>query len=240
MGPVSHQRLAFLLTQAASSRTRIHPVARILAIAALAVANLLVCAYMERFFQDDAAGRALLVFLAVESLLLMVTIGTVFVSEFDEVLRHTAVLPVAQRERTWWVLVSCARHPASVAVWSGTVFTIAIVEERTAGALLASAGFAILLGIHWTALLGMVLARYAGRRSILPTLAAGLLIVLFGTSVLSVGSSSDPVLSAILPVQWAASGIRASTMGDIGGAALYVAFLAIPTMAFVAWGMRRA
>lgn len=229
-----------LLDEAAASRRRHHPVVRLLAVIALGIVNLLVCAYMERLFQDDPTERTLLIALTVESGILAAALLSVYRGELRDVVRHTLLLPVRQSGRLLWIVLALLRHPATIVLWCGALFLMAIVNTHSLAAIALSLGCTLLLGIHWTSLVAATVTLAERHRSLLMAVAAAAGMIVLGLALLSPTASSDPLLELVLPVRWTAAGIQAGRQCNAAALVLPILFLAGPPAGIMLWSLRRA
>jgi len=227
-----------LLLSALALRRKSHPATWSLGIAALGVANLLFCAYFERYIDAQSGEAPLLLLFAVESCFFLATIAGVFVGEIEGILHKTSTLPVAGRTRYEFVLLAHVRHPAVLVVWGTAVFAASAVGPVTMGAILARTVLTLLLGLLILVCFSTSLyARARSRATSAPIVAVAALLLL-GIGFISAVASTTHFLGVIVPLQWTVDGIFAAQTGEPVHAVLFASYLLLPSLACIVWGRR--
>jgi hypothetical protein len=227
-----------LLLSALALRRRSHPATWGVGIAALGVANLLFCAYFERYIDAQSGQAPLLLLFAVESCFFLATIAGVFVGEIEGILHKTSTLPVAGRTRYAFVLLAHVRHPAVLVVWGTAVFAASAVGPATFAAICARTVLTLLLGLLILVCFSTALfARARSRATSAPIVAVAALFLL-GIGFISAVASTTHFLGVLVPLQWTVDGIFAAQTGEPVRAVLFAFYLLLPSLACIVWGRR--
>ncbi len=238
MAQVKEHTERALLLSLLRLRRRNHPATWSVGIGVLGVANLLFCAYFERFINTHTDESGLLVLLAVESCFLLTVIGAVFAGELEGILRKTTTLPVTQHMHYQFALLALVRHPAILVLWGTAVFAVAAVGPATVTAMLFRAELALLLGtLLLTCFCTLLYARARGGSTSAPVIAVAaltLLAIVFASATVP----AEHLLSAFLPLQWTVDGIIAADAGDVYRSGLFTLYLVIPSATCFLWGRR--
>lgn len=227
------------LLSALALRRRSHPATWGVGVAALGVANLLLCAYFERFMDSQSGQAPLLLLFAVESCFFLATIAGVFVGELEGILHKTVTLPVAGRTRYEFVLLAQIRHPAILVVWGTAVLAAPAVGPATVAAILSRIVLTLLLGLLILVCFSTALYARARSRATSAPIVAVVALLLLGIGFLSAVASTSHFLAVIVPLQWTVSGIFAAQTGEPLRAGIFAFYLLLPSVACIVWGRRR-
>lgn len=240
MEQVTSQGTIRLLLTASRQRQARHTARWTIGIAALGLANLLMCAWLERFVTDWPDGEGLLLLAAVEAAFLLFAASAVFAGELEAILQQSLLLPVHRGDRHLFLLLAVIRHPAIVVVLLTALLAAALIGPAGAVSAFTRVGFMSLLSAAMLTSITAVFTLRArggagGRFTLALTAGAGVVVVIAAAVV-----SPGPVLLAIPPLRWALEGTLAADQGAMGRAGLRALLLAAWSALAIAAGRRHA
>lgn len=221
-------------------RRRAHPFRWTVGIAALGIANLFFCAYVEQFADATTGPSALLLLLAAESCFFLTAIGGVFFGDLEGILRKTTLLPVPTNIRYQFALMGVIRNPVILVLWGTAVFAVVVLGSFTGADIGVRALLVFLLGALILISFCTLLFAYMRTRSSAAPVLALTALVLLGMILGTAATSTQHLLAAVLPLQWTSEGIAAAQGGDYVRSAFFAVLLSIPSAGCLYWGSRYA
>ncbi len=229
-----------LLTRAAAERQARHGASWSIGIAALGIANLFACAYLERYIGTGSDADGFMLLFAVESFFLLLTGAAVINRELAVIAARTRVMPLTSSQRYDFVFLSLLRHRAMVMISATALFAVAVLGHGTAATI---AGRCVLTGLLITllaALMSTIMVLHvrpgATTRSIIAVIGIAVFALLTITAVIAPG----PVLNVIYPLRWTTHGVVAVSHGSILPALPEATYLALTAAACIIVGRRHA
>ena len=231
---------AHSLLEASRSKAELHPSISLLVPAAVALANLVFCAFFEQPLHDDPTDRLLSLFLFIQGLLILLFTLAHIASAGTELLHKSLVMPIPPSARLMFVFISSASNPLFQALVLSDILFLLIVHHESVTVVLLIPLFVLAMAANILAV-ASVASVVAIRKARPPGELAAYCIL--GTLVLILVSlyfHIPGVLGFIPPMSWTAKGIKLMIAGGSGLALLYGAASIGLLLLMSLWGRRMA
>lgn len=188
--------------------------------AAIALANIFLCAYFERYVVGPGWREALVTLLAIETGLLVTIAMAIHLQLIDPILKRTEIHPLNHSSRFAFVAITLLRHRYVMFFWASAVFSMTMMVHP-APVSMPSVVFSFLLpGIALVIISAALLVLFARWTSSGAVALAVLGLIASVTSAATIVFPESHALELLMPLRWCALSSAAALAGSYGASVL--------------------
>jgi hypothetical protein len=176
--------------------------------------NLLFCAYYDQYLRGDADGHYLQLLFFINASIFGAIVAGCFMQSNREILLKSAVFPTTAWNRLLFTVLSMARRPFVLSLWSTTSLFLLVFYHKDIPLMISSViMFTLMLSVLLLIESILFLAGVRSSRA-LSGIVPVLVLAAAGILICSVVFHFKPILAAIPVVSWSSNGILAVAQSD--------------------------
>jgi len=202
--------------------------------AAIALANIFLCAFFERYVAGPGWREALVTLLAIETGILVTLAMGIHLQSIDPILKRTEILPLDHANRFAFVTLTLLRHRYVMLFWMSAVFSMTtMVHPRAASVPFVAFSF-LLPGVAFIIISATLLVMFARWTSSGAVALAVLGIVACMTSAATIVFPESRAFELLMPLRWCVLSCTAALAGNYGAGVLALSpFVLLAGLAWV-------
>jgi len=183
---------------------------------AIALANIFLCAFYERYVVGPGWREALVTLLAIETGLLITVAMAIHLQIVDPILKRTEIHPLDHGYRFAFVAVTLLRHRYVVLFWASAVFSMTMIVHPAMASVPFVAFSFLMPGVALVIISATLLVLFARWTSSGAVALAGLGIIACVTSAATIVFPESHALELLMPFRWCMLSCTAALAGNYG------------------------